>query len=332
MDILSSAGLPSPCPHQNHSPRKLTLAAVQMRWHADAQLHRERLELAVSNAANTGAEIVFLPELTLSKYPADQRPTGRADAQAEALAGGPTHEFCAALAARYDVHVHGSLFERSDAADGRGLNTAIVVSPSGEIVATTRKMHIPVTNGYFEDHYFAAGSAERGYPVHNIALDTGDCHVGLPTCWDEWFPEVARSYALGGADIIVYPTAIGSEPDFPAFDTQPLLRQTLIGHAIANGLFVVMANRFGGEGQLNFYGSSVVIDPFGRVLLEAPRDREAVLVAEIDIALRHDWLTLFPFFATRRPDSYAALTEPLVNPRQADGQSELGGIPGILPR
>jgi len=303
---------------------------VQSRWHSDPDTHRERLATGVAAASHGGAEIVFLPELTLSRYPADTLPEGPADTTAEPLEGGPTHQFAHELAAANDILVHASLFERSGAADQRGLNTAIVVSPSGEILARTRKLHIPVTTGYYEDQYFAEGPAEDPYPVHHLPLDSGDVPVGLPTCWDEWFPEVPRCYALGGADLLCYPTAIGSEPDYPEFDTQPLLRQVIVGHAIANGLFIVVPNRFGSEGALNFYGSSFIVDPFGRVLAEAPSDREAVLIADIDLGQRQDWLTLFPFFGTRRPETYGALSEPIKNPRQASGYGESGGIPGIV--
>jgi N-carbamoylputrescine amidase len=303
-----------------------------MRWHPDPARHRAHLTEGVAAAADSGAEIVFLPELTLSRYPADTLPSGRADATAESLADGPTRKFAAELAARYDIHVHASLFEVSGAEDGRGLNTAIVVAPSGELVAHTRKLHIPVTTGYYEDHYFAQGDDSTPYPVHRLAMDSGDLALGLPTCWDEWFPEVPRCYALGGAEILAYPTAIGSEPDYPDFDTQPLLRQVVIGHAIANGLFIVLPNRFGGEGSLEFYGSSFIVDPFGRVVAEAPRDREMVLVADLDLAQREDWLTLFPFFGTRRPETYGAITEALRNPRGEDGRGLNGGIPGLDPR
>ena len=197
------------------------------------------------------------------------------------------------------------------------------------MVGRTRKLHIPVTEGYFEDDYFAEGPADDPYPVHRLELDGVDLKVGNPTCWDEWFPEVARCYALAGADVLCYPTAIGSEPDYPDFDTAPLLRRVVIGHAAANGLFIALPNRFGSEGLLNFYGTSCIIDPFGRVLGEAPRDEAAALVAEIDLGQRDDWLTLFPFFATRRPDTYGALTDDKVNPRQPNGDAQDGGIPGI---
>lgn len=332
MDVKHAPALPSLCPAADRVSRPHRIALMQMRWYRDADHHRARLTEGVAAAADAGAGIVFLPELTLSRYPADTLPEGRADQTAEPLHDGPTHRFAAELARRYDLLVHTSLFEESGAADGRGLNTAIVVSPAGEIVAHTRKLHIPVTTGYYEDQYFAPGTDPAPYPVHELALDNGDIRVGLPTCWDEWFPEVPRCYALGGAELLAYPTAIGSEPDYPAFDTEPLLRQVITGHAIANGLFIAVPNRFGDEGTLSFYGSSFIVDPFGRILAEAPRDQEMVLVADIDLAQRQDWLTLFPFFGTRRPETYGALLDPLRNPRTASGEAERGGIPGIAPQ
>lgn len=331
MDIYRKNLLPSPCAKPGRAEKPLTVALVQMRWHAEPSAHQARLAEGVRLAASSGASIVFLPELTLSRYPADTLPEGQADATAESVEGGPTHTLATQLATENDILVHASLFERTGAADGRGLNTAIVVAPHGEILAKTHKLHIPVTAGYYEDRYFAEGPAATPYPVHRIDLDSGELALGLPTCWDEWFPEVARCYGLGGAELLCYPTAIGSEPDYPNFDTQPLWHKTIVGHGIANGLFMVVPNRFGSEGLINFYGSSFISDPFGRVLLEAPRDREAVLVADIDLGQREDWLTLFPFYGTRRPETYGSLTEPVKNPRQDNGEGLNGGIPGLQP-
>ena len=210
------------------------------------------------------------------------------------------------MAAEFDLHVHASLYERAEAEDGLGYNTAIVVAPSGELVARTRKLHIPITAGYYEDRYFRPGpSGEDAYPL----LRLGDAGLGLPTCWDQWFPEVARAYSLEGADVVVYPTAIGSEPDHPDFDTEPLWQQVIVSHGIANGLFMVAVNRTGSEPPLTFYGSSFVSDPYGRVLAQAPRDAPAVLIADLDLDQRRDWLELFPLLSTRRPDTYGVLTE-----------------------
>jgi N-carbamoylputrescine amidase len=262
----------------------------------------------VATAAAAGAEVVFLPELTLSRYPADTRPEGSAAATAESLDDGPTLAFARRAAAASGVLIQASLFERADQPDGLGFNTAILVNPAGELVQRTRKLHIPKTAGYYEDHYFRPGPAAEPFPV--VALPgAGEGRLGMPTCWDEWFPEVARGYALAGAEVLVYPTAIGSEPDHPDFDTEPLWRQVIVGHAIANGLFVVVPNRWGSEGLVTFYGSSFIVDPYGRVLVQAPRDADAALVAELDLTQRADWLTLFPFFETRRPDAYGSLAD-----------------------
>jgi N-carbamoylputrescine amidase len=206
------------------------------------------------------------------------------------------------------VHVHASVYEAADEVAPRGYNTAICVAPDGELVARTRKLHIPVTAGYYEDLYFAPG--DTGYPV----VDVEQGRLGFPTCWDEWFPEVSRAYSLAGAEVLVYPTAIGSEPDHPDFDTMPLWRQVIVANGITAGTFMVVPNRIGaerlGETTVTFYGSSFVSDPYGRVLVEAPRDRPAVLVADLDLDQRRDWLDLFPFDATRRPDTYRSLVEP----------------------
>lgn len=310
MKTLIAESLPSLCRVDASTRAPLTVGLVQTRWHADPDEHREVLLDGIASAAAAGAEIVFLSEITLMRYPADVKPTGRPADLTEPLTDGPTFALVAEAAKAHNVLVHASLYERADAEDGRGYNTAIVVSPSGELLARTRKTHIPITAGYYEDHYFRPGPAEDAYPVTELPLPSAP-KVGLPTCWDEWFPEVARAYSLGGAELLAYPTAIGSEPDHPDFDTEPLWRQTIIGNAINSGLFMVVPNRWGNEGLITFYGSSFICDPFGRVLVRAPRDEDAVLVATLDLDQRRDWLSLFPFLTTRRPDSYGALTDPI---------------------
>ncbi|MEN9731313.1 MAG: hypothetical protein RL488_623 [Actinomycetota bacterium] len=304
----------------------LRVALVQTRWHEDAAEHLAKLEAGIELAAKNGAKIVFLQELTLSRYPADVRPTGTPNATAESLTDGPTVTFAKAAAAKHGVFVHASLYEFQDFADGRGLNTAIIVSPEGELVARTPKLHIPVTAGYYEDEYFQPGpAAGEPYPVYDLL----GAKLGLPTCWDEWFPEVARNYSLRGAEVLCYPTAIGSEPDHPEFDTAPLWQKVIVGHAIANGTFMVVPNRWGNEGAITFYGTSFICDPYGRILAQAEREGDAVLVADLDLDQRRDWLDLFPFLATRRPDTYGKLTAPVRNPRQPNGDGENGGIAGV---
>jgi N-carbamoylputrescine amidase len=275
----------------------------------------------VDAAAEHGARIVFLPEVTLVRYPADTVPTGPANELAEDLETGPTLAFARAAARRNEVYVHASLYRKAGeddpVDDGLGLNTSIIVDPAGQVVAATNKLHIPVTAGYYEDRYFRAGPAgPEAYRVYSLdGLE--QARIGLPTCWDEWFPEVARAYSLSGANIVVYPTAIGSEPDHPGFDTEPLWQQVIVGNGIANGLFMVVPNRTGQEIRPDgtpgnaFYGSSFVSDPYGRILVQAPRDEPCVLIADLDLAQRQDWLDLFPFLRTRRPDTYDVLTRPV---------------------
>jgi N-carbamoylputrescine amidase len=299
----------------------LRLGLVQERWHEDRGEHEAALADGIALAARAGATIVCLQELTLSRYFAitDEGPAA-AGATPEVLDSGATFTFARRCAREHGVYVHASLFERADAEDGLGFNTAIVVAPDGSLVSRTRKLHIPVTAGYYEDHYFRPGPpGDDAYPLVRLPVDTvgaggdavpgGVACLGCPTCWDQWFPELARAYSLAGADVLIYPTAIGSEPDHPQFDTERLWQQVIVGNGIANGTFMVAVNRIGAEGPITFYGSSFISDPYGRVLARAPRDRPAVLVADLDLDQRTDWLELFPFLTTRRPDAYGPLVE-----------------------
>jgi N-carbamoylputrescine amidase len=288
----------------------LRVGLVQERWHADPAEHTGALAAGIAAAAGAGAQLVALQELTLSPYFAVTADGPAALGVApEPLESGPTVEFARAAATEHGVYVHASLFEAADGPegpDGLGYNTAVLVSPSGELVHRTRKLHIPITAGYYEDKYFRPGP-----PGEDAFLPVGvlETQIGLPTCWDQWFPELARAYSLAGAEVLIYPTAIGSEPDHPEFDTQPLWQQVIIGNGIANGTFMVAVNRTGVEGPLRFYGSSFISDPYGRILVQAPRDEPAVLVADLDLDQRGDWLELFPFLTTRRPDAYGPLVE-----------------------
>jgi len=301
--------------------RTVRIGAVQQRWHPDPIVHCEALAQGVRLAAENGARLVCLQELTLSPYFAISDAPGdveRAGGFAEDVETGPTRRFASDLARELDIHVHASLFETArDGAAGLGYNTAICAAPDGTLVARTRKLHIPVTAGYREDLFFRPG--DTGYPVVDLDIGGGDggggapARFGFPTCWDQWFPELARAYSLAGAEVIVYPTAIGSEPDHPDFDTEPLWEKVITANGIANGTFMIAVNRIGTEAiggtEITFYGSSFVSDPYGRVLVQASRDRPAVLIADLDLDQRNDWLDLFPFLTTRRPDTYARLVE-----------------------
>jgi N-carbamoylputrescine amidase len=304
--LIVAEGVPD-SPARTRPPERppFRVAAVQQRWHPDPEEHEAALAAGIRLAAEQGARLVCLQELTLSRYFAvDPGGPEAAGAEPEALPGGRTHRFAARLAAETGVHVHASLYEKAGDGGPLGFNTAIVVAPGGELAARTRKLHIPVTAGYHEDRYFRPGpGGEDAFPLVGL----GEARLGLPTCWDQWFPEVARAYSLEGADVLVYPTAIGSEPDHPDFDTEPLWERVIVANGIANGVFMVAVNRIGEEPPLAFYGSSFISDPYGRKLVQAPRDEPAVIVADLDLDQRRDWLELFPFLTTRRPDAYASL-------------------------
>ena len=302
---------PSPARTRATSRPPLRVGLVQHRWHPDPAEHEAALAEGIRMAASEGARIVCLQELSLSRYFAIT-PDGpeAVGALPEDLETGPTSTFASRLATETGVHVHASLYERADAPDGLGFNTAIVVAPDGSLLSRTRKLHIPITAGYYEDRYFRPGpAAENPFPLVELVDSAADARIGCPTCWDQWFPELARAYSLAGAEILVYPTAIGSEPDHPGFDTQPLWQQVIVANGITNGTFMVAVNRIGEEGPITFYGSSFISDPYGRILVQAPRSEPAVLVADLDLDQRRDWLELFPFLHTRRPDAYVALTQ-----------------------
>ncbi|MCW1821133.1 hydrolase [Mycolicibacterium conceptionense] len=310
--ITLTAAAPESLSRSTESTRSsLRVGLVQHRWRSDATELARVLRDGIDRAAGAGAQLVCLPEITLLRYPADTPAGPNPGAAAEDLTGGPTFALAAQAAQANGVFVHASMYEKSPAADGLGFNTAVLLTPSGELAGYTRKLHIPISAGYYEDTYFRPGPSAGADPYPVYDPEGLGARVGLPTCWDEWFPEVARCYSLGGAEILVYPTAIGSEPVFPAFDTQPLWQQVIVANGINSGLFMVVPNRIGDEGKVSFYGSSFISDPFGRVLVQAPRDEEAVLVAELDLDQRRDWLELFPFLLTRRPDTYTALTAPV---------------------
>jgi N-carbamoylputrescine amidase len=247
----------------------------------------------VQAASEFAPDLIILTELTLYPY-ACTRPDAQADFVPEKL-DGMSVSFAAELARSSGAHVLISLYE--DAGD-KNYNSALTVAPDGQIVLKTRKTHIPVTAGYYEDKYFAQGDSSPA------VMKIKDALVGSPTCWDQWFPELAREYGLINTDLLCYPTAIGSEPDHPDFDTEPLWRQMMLAHGIANGLFVAAVNRTGQEDGIDFYGSSFISDPYGRILARAGNNDSAVLVADLDLDQKRDWLTLFPFFKTRRPSVY----------------------------
>jgi N-carbamoylputrescine amidase len=191
IQLITEPG-PLDSPARTRAPQRgaFRIAAVQERWRPDPQAHEQALARAIHLAAEAGAQLVCLQELTLSRYFAvDAGGPRQGGAEPEELPGGPTHRFAARMAAETGIHVHASLYERAEGEDGLGFNTAIVVAPDGALIARTRKLHIPLTAGYHEDRYFRPGPGEGEKPFPVLAL--AQARLGLPTCWDQWFPEVA---------------------------------------------------------------------------------------------------------------------------------------------
>ena len=200
------------------------------------------------------------------------------------------------------VRWHGNLVSHrrqcyEHASDGGLYDTATVHARSGELIGLTRKVHIPSGEGYHETDFFAGSDS---FPVVNLDSLT----IATPTCYDQWFPEVARIYSLAGAELIVYPTAIGEEPDDPDFDSQPAWETVMRGHAIANGVFVAAVNRVGVENGIRFYGSSFVCDPSGRILAQAGRDTTEVVIADLEPGALVLMREYFPLLHQRRPEVY----------------------------
>ncbi len=280
------------------------LGLVQMRCGKEPAANEQRAERLVREAAERGAQVVCLPELFRSRYfcqSEDYEPFELAEP-----VPGPTTERFARLAAELNVVVVVSLFERR----ARGLfhNTVAVLDADGRYLGKYRKMHLPDDPQYYEKFYFTPG--DLGVRV----FATRFVRVAPLVCWDQWFPEAARIAALKGAELILYPTAIGWHPSekeqwgATQYECWQLVQRA---HAVANGYFVAAVNRTGfeehGSGGLEFWGGSFVADPSGRVLAQAPHDDEAVLVVplrldEIDQARVH-----WPFLRDRRVDAYDAL-------------------------
>jgi N-carbamoylputrescine amidase len=256
----------------------------------------------IEDAAARGAELVCLQELFRTPYFCQSEDQDRFDL-AEPVPG-PTTEALAKVAAARGVVVVGSVFEKR--AEGLYHNTAVVLDADGPQAGVYRKMHIPDDPLYYEKFYFAPG--DLGF----LSIPTRVARVGTLVCWDQWYPEAARLTALAGAQLLVYPTAIGWEtgvrPDWEAAE-HDAWETAQRAHAIANGVFVVAVNRVGPEERLTFWGQSFVADPFGRVLARASSSEEETLVVDCDLSLIEECRRGWPFLRDRRIDAYGDLTK-----------------------
>lgn len=279
--------------------RHVTVAATQFACSWDLPANADRAEALIRQAAGQGAEVVLIQELFAAPYFCiEQHP--RYFELAQPLDGHPLVARFAALARGLGVVIPVSFFERSGPAF---FNSVAMVDADGRVLGVYRKSHIPQGPGYEEKYYFSPG--DTGFKV----WDTAFGRIGVGICWDQWFPECARVMALMGAEMLLYPTAIGSEPPAPGHDSQPHWEMAMRGHAAANILPVVASNRIGTEvapegREVTFYGSSFIADHTGQLAAKAGRTGEEVLVHRFDLdgiaALRASW----GLFRDRRVELY----------------------------
>jgi len=283
---------------------KFRVGLIQMACSEDPEDNLVRAERKIHEAAALGGQIICLQELFRSQYFCREEDARFFDL-AEPIPG-PSTERLSAAAKEAGVVVVASLFERRAA--GVYHNTAAILDADGSLLGLYRKMHIPDDPLYFEKYYFTPG--DLGF----CGFDTRFGRIATLVCWDQWYPEAARLAALSGANILFYPTAIGWHPAEKAefgeaqHDAWRTIQRS---HAIANGIYVAAANRVGFEGPpdrgIEFWGASFVADPFGRVLAEAPHDREEILVVECDPRLIEETRRNWPFLRDRRIDAYAPI-------------------------
>ena len=281
---------------------KVTVAAVQMSMAQDIATNVATAERLVRDAASKGAQIVLIPELFESHYFCkDQRVEDLA--RAIPIVGHPTIAHFQRIAVELNVVLPISVFER---ANNPLFNTVAIVDADGAMLGIYRKSHIPDGPGYNEKFYFSPG--DTGFRV----WQTKHATIGVGICWDQWFPEASRSMALQGAELLFYPTAIGSEPPNPTWDSSGHWQRVMQGQAGANIVPVIAANRTGLEvgiaNNITFYGSSFIADATGAKIAEANRTDETVLVATFDLDELRLMRTSWGLFRDRRPELYRSLT------------------------
>ncbi len=282
--------------------RLVTVACIQMSMGDDSAHNLNAAEIAIRSAASLGAEVVLLPELFEGPYFCIEQSSshfGLARSVEESLAVAR----CAALARELNLVIPVSIFER----DLNNLfNTVVMIDADGEILGRYRKSHIPDGPGYSEKFYFTPG--DTGFRVWSTRFG----RIGVGICWDQWFPEAARVMTLAGAELLLYPTAIGSEPQDPTWDSSAHWQRAMQGHAAANIVPVVAANRFGRERsehrEINFYGSSFMTDSTGEICALAPREGDHILFSTYDLTAIESQRLNWGVFRDRRPDLYGPLT------------------------
>jgi N-carbamoylputrescine amidase len=278
---------------------KITVAALQLAFGEDMGENIRNVSELVREAADKDAQVVLPPELFEGPYFCRVEDEGLF-ATAKPVAEHPSVKAMQQLAEELRIWIPTSFFE----ADGpHYYNSLAMIGPDGRVEGVYRKSHIPDGPGYEEKFYFRPGNT--GFKVWHGAGTT----LGVGVCWDQWYPETARAMMLMGAEILFYPTAIGSEPHDPELDTSRLWRRAMIGHAVSNVVPVVAANRIGNESGQIFYGHSFICDERGDMLAEFGKEESGVLVATLDIDQAKRHRAAFGFFRDRRPELYGRLVE-----------------------
>lgn len=287
---------------------KLTVAALQLALGREDEAENIAAVAAlIEEAAARGAKLILPPELFSGPYFCREEDEALF-ALARPTAEHPSVIAMQALAARLKVAIPTSFFER----DGHHYyNTLAMIGPDGAIMGTYRKSHIPDGPGYEEKYYFRPGN--DGFKVWDIPCDDGKpVRIGVGICWDQWYPECARVMALMGAEVLLYPTAIGSEPYDADLDTSRMWRRAMVGHSVSNCMPVIAANRIGAEGpkgEQSFYGHSFISDEWGDLVESFGADEEGVLVATLNLARAATHRAGMGFFRDRRPQLYGRIAE-----------------------
>jgi N-carbamoylputrescine amidase len=290
---------------RNITPRKIVLGILQSALSDDATKNIKRVSELVREAASRGADVILPSELFEGQYfckTQDERNFTRAHPWRES----PAVVAMSKLAKVLGVVIPVSIFEKAGPAY---YNSLVMVDADGTPLGVYRKSHIPDGPGYQEKFYFRPG--DTGFRV----WDTKKGRIGVGICWDQWFPEAARAMALMGADVLLYPTAIGSEPHDTGLDTAARWRKAMLGHAVSNVTPVAAANRVGDEGGQVFYGTSFISDHAGEIIADLDRKQEGVIIGTIDMDEVDRARAAWGFFRDRRTDLYG----PLI-----DSQSEEG--------
>ena len=277
----------------------MKVAALQSAFTDDVTANVRRVSELVREAAARGANVILPSELFEGAYFCQ---TQREEdfARAQPAADHPTLRHFQQLAAELGVVIPVSFFEQ---AGPEYYNSIVVFDADGGNLGLYRKSHIPDGPGYQEKFFFKPGNT--GFRTFTTKFGT----IGVAICWDQWFPEAARAMTLAGADVLLYPTAIGSEPEEPDFDSRDAWQRVMVGHAVANSVGVVAANRIGTEAGMTFYGSSFICDARGDKLAELARDQPGIAIAELDLAQIRRVRASMGFFRDRRPQLYRSLIE-----------------------